>query len=215
MNTTHVFVADTSVLVGDAYRRAYDAVSDARRAAVDRLHSPVAQRASLGAELLLWRAANVLGLPKAPLVLDTNGKPHVKGDPFFFNLSHSGSVAVCAVSDTEVGCDVEHPRDALLKVTERVCGNAEKAFLTSLPPHERLDAALRLWTLKESAVKACGKGLSVGMERFCFSLTNNGATLVTAPVDASWQFREFCLPSGARIAVCAGTTIEDLHIITL
>ena len=45
------------------------------------------------------------------LVYGPHGKPFLKGNPFYFNLSHSGGIVACAVQTCEVGLDVEKKRE--------------------------------------------------------------------------------------------------------
>jgi 4'-phosphopantetheinyl transferase len=48
----------------------------------------------------------ILG-PEAEILTEENGRPFVKGNPVFFNMSHSGSLLVMAVDMYPVGIDVE------------------------------------------------------------------------------------------------------------
>lgn len=86
------------------------------------------------------------------------------GKPFFpnfqdyhFNLSHSGSLALCGLDHSPVGVDIQiikkwHPR-----LPARVCCSAELDWLEQQPDPEMAFATL--WALKESRVKQSGKGL--------------------------------------------------------
>lgn len=49
------------------------------------------------------------------------GKPYIRGisRPVFFNLSHSGKYLVCALSDREVGIDIERITSARMEVARR------------------------------------------------------------------------------------------------
>ena len=79
------------------------------------------------------------------------GKPYKAGE--FFNVSHSGDFAVIAVSDKEVGVDVEKIRDIKSAVIKRAFSENEKAFILS--PKDFYKG----WTLKESLLKCIGCGL--------------------------------------------------------
>ncbi|HMQ59802.1 MAG TPA: 4'-phosphopantetheinyl transferase superfamily protein [Flavilitoribacter sp.] len=85
--------------------------------------------------------------------------------PFFpgnidFNLSHAGDLIVCAASPhTRLGIDVEQIKSVDLDSFSLVLTpNQQQTIQTADNP---LDAFFRLWTLKESVVKANGKGLSI------------------------------------------------------
>ena len=81
-----------------------------------------------------------------------NGKPYADG--IYFSISHSGDICMIAVSDTEVGLDVEYifPRD-WQKMADRFYTKEERAKVSSL------ESFLVLWTKKESLIKYLGKTL--------------------------------------------------------
>ena len=81
-----------------------------------------------------------------------------------FSASHSDGLAGIAVArDRLVGLDLERirPLPDLLDLADRVCSPTEYAGLQSVAEPERGEAFLRLWTRKESYVKALGTGLSM------------------------------------------------------
>jgi len=103
------------------------------------------------------------------------GKPrldgHAEGDGsgLRFNLSHSGDIALLAVTrGRDVGVDVEvlRPVPDACELAERYFSPADSAALRSLPGSEREAAFLRCWTLKEAYVKAVGDGLTMPLDRF-------------------------------------------------
>lgn len=89
-----------------------------------------------------------------------HGKPYIEHGKHF-SVSHSGDIAVLAVSDNDIGVDVELPKEANEKVMRRCFTEEEMAFASSSPK----DFAL-VWTMKESAVKLLGKGLSFPLKNF-------------------------------------------------
>lgn len=96
-----------------------------------------------------------------------NGKPDVVLDgvrtPIYFNLSHSGTSGLIAVSPSRsVGVDVEERRDRidLDGVAKRVFSESERAALLRLMQPEKTQLFFRLWTLKEALIKAKGTGFS-------------------------------------------------------
>jgi len=102
-------------------------------------------------------------------VTDGNGKPALSGRELFFNVSHSGGLAVYAMTRRgEVGIDVEQlrPRATLLDMADRFFAPAEAWAIRSLPPDRREEAFFHVWTRKEAFIKAIAQGLSFGLERF-------------------------------------------------
>lgn len=94
---------------------------------------------------------------------DANGKPRLANDAgLFFNLSHSGSLALIAVSAIcEVGVDVEatgRARD-FAALARRALGDAAAAAVLAAAPARRAAVFYAEWTRHEAAVKCLGGGL--------------------------------------------------------
>jgi 4'-phosphopantetheinyl transferase len=100
-----------------------------------------------------------------------------------FNLSHSGSLALCAVTlRRDVGVDLEQMREDLADetVAARFFSQAENATLVSLPQIERTKAFFNCWTRKEAYVKAQGAGLTLPLDSFDVSLLPGAAAQLLA-----------------------------------
>ncbi|MBN2420436.1 MAG: 4'-phosphopantetheinyl transferase superfamily protein [Deltaproteobacteria bacterium] len=98
---------------------------------------------------------------------DSSGKPFLSSDinirSLYFNLSHSGNYALCAVTQNcSVGIDLEHIRPAsdILSMARRFFSCNENEIIFSLHPYQRQQAFYCLWTLKEAYLKATGNGLA-------------------------------------------------------
>lgn len=79
-----------------------------------------------------------------------------------FNLSHSGSLGLLAVTrGRQVGVDVEEVRDLpdLYLIEDRLFAPHELAHQQSRPPEERQLEFFRRWTQREALGKARGTGL--------------------------------------------------------
>ena len=78
----------------------------------------------------------------------------------------------------------------------------ERGFLLHVPAEKRFDCVLRLWTLKEAAVKAIGLGLQLPLDSFAFAL--DPPRLLSAGAEfgdiALWRFEEKMF-ANARIAL--------------
>jgi len=100
------------------------------------------------------------------IIAEPGRKPRLPGSPppLHFNLSHSGSVIVVAVTDDrEVGVDVERvdPRLDIDVITRRFLSTSERAHLHALSGVERRVSFFRLWTAREACLKAAGRGLGL------------------------------------------------------
>ena len=104
--------------------------------------------------------------------LGPRGKPYVAGIGPFFNLSHSGKLALIAVADCEIGVDLEKVRhlESLTAIAQRHFSAFEFAALDALDDAARQLAFYRCWTRKEAYIKALGVGLSMPLDTFDVSL---------------------------------------------
>lgn len=97
-----------------------------------------------------------------------NEKPYLKNHPnIFFNISHCKSGVVCAISNEEIGIDIEQVTNFDEEVAKYICNETEYNHLIQ-SPKQSLDFC-KLWTAKESAVKLTGKGICTDLK----SLLNN------------------------------------------
>lgn len=122
---------------------------------------------------LLWKGLREVYSEDEPekfLIEKTEtGKPFFPGKPEYnFNISHSGGHCAVMISDRICGADVEEIRGFPKKVLKRICADGELEYLYSLPEQKQKTAMWMLWTLKESYVKAVGKGLSFGLKNISF-----------------------------------------------
>lgn len=137
------------------YEKAYNMVSPERREKANRFRFVSDKLLCIGAELLLMKA---LHSEKAlQFTYSENLKPYLSNRNEFFNLSHSGDYVMCAVSDSEVGCDIEKIEKVRMNVAKRFFSEKEYEFINK---SDNPDLAFcRIWTIKESYMKATGTGL--------------------------------------------------------
>lgn len=109
------------------------------------------------------------------------GRPNVTAPDVLgglsFNLAHTDGLIVCACATSSiVGVDVERVRidKAPLDIADRYFSRAEVAELRALPREEQPARFFQYWTLKESYIKATGKGLSTPLDQFSFLLERPG-----------------------------------------
>lgn len=106
-----------------------------------------------------------------PLAFAAYGKPYLAGchQPQF-NIAHTAGRVVCALASAAViGVDIEAAsRRVDLDLAARYFSAQESAWLSSLPAALQPEAFLKIWTLKESFIKAIGTGLSMPLDQFAF-----------------------------------------------
>lgn len=156
---------------GDDFRRlaAWRDLAADERARAERL-----VRARDGRRFVLCRAAlrailgGLLQVEPAAVAFEAGpgGKPMLArpdGRPCRFNVTHSGDLALIAVSwGRELGVDVEltRPIQQAARIVESYFTAAEVAEFLKLDEADRAGAFIRGWTRKEAVVKAQGVGLA-------------------------------------------------------
>ena len=212
---------------------AYDAlITPDERQRVQAFRFEKHQRQCLAARALL-RTVLSLHAPVAPADwrFDTgrNGKPFIASPAahpaLYFNLAHTQGLVVCAVSRTHarLGVDVEtFDRGAsAAEIADSHFSADENALLKRVPPEHHHHAFMRLWTLKESFIKATGEGLSTPLDQFGFEIDTApvegpGAVPVRfhAPLQeraTQWRFVQWALRGRFAVALGADTGGAPLH----
>ena len=134
-------------------------ISNVQKEKVLRYKSELDQVRSLLSSYLINQLSN------EELLFTENGKPYFKSGPLF-NVSHSGKYVVMAISNKEVGVDIEE--------------NVPKNMSTLLPIFNEVESKMikehadfyYMWCSKESLIKCMA--LSVGKVREISSLPLNG-----------------------------------------
>ena len=212
-----IYLSDIETLRGAHIDELLQKLPECRRQKALRFKRELDRLQCLGAGLLLSHALSPFGLSEADAVSGPYGKPFFPSEALpRFSLSHSGSRVMCAVCVGDVGCDVERisaSRD-VLRIAERRFAPEELDLLRATEdPTERRALFFRLWTLKESFVKALGAGLSLPLDSFCIRLSDGAASVgVGVPaacadmLSTSFDFREFSFCDGYCYAVCTANT---------
>lgn len=142
-------------------------LSEYRREKAERKRHNSDKLSSIAASMLLRYALKQSGIWEADMLYSENehGKPYFKNCPEIkFSLSDSNNYAACVVSNTDAGIDIQElvTNMDFLRLAKRyftkseyeyVCKNGEKGFF-------------KLWTRKESLLKALGLGISAGLDAF-------------------------------------------------
>jgi 4'-phosphopantetheinyl transferase len=92
-----------------------------------------------------------------------HGKPFLEGLPLSFNLSHSGTWGVCAVTrEADLGVDLEavNPKLDYEPLARRFFSPRENNWLLATSRWRRRRTFFRLWTRKEAWLKGQGGGFS-------------------------------------------------------
>jgi 4'-phosphopantetheinyl transferase len=140
---------------------------------------------------------------------DARGKPRLAGGELEFNLSHSGSALLLALSRRQpLGVDLEMPRRSrpVVELAQRYFGADEAKALSALPENMQQQAFLRVWACKEAVLKAHGGGISLGLELVTFDIGGDAQVRALSAVHGpllspDWQIVKLALGSDACAAL--------------
>ncbi len=145
-----------------------------------------------------------------------NGKPFlVQSLGIQFNISHTRGCAVLALChDHEIGIDIEDTgrRTDIDGVAGKVFTRREREMLMQLHKNEKRRHFFRLWTAKESLMKATGRGFSLNpssIEAFLPEKPHipGSFTCQNLPSANALQAREIPVPSGYQAMLCAPAAV--------
>jgi len=142
------------------------------------------------------------------------GKPAlIDSSEKFFNISHSGDWVVCAISDKEVGIDIELLKAARLNVANRFFTEKEISILNSLNGIEQEDHFYTLWTAKESYLKYLGTGLTKPLNSFDVIVNDNVVTVNESENSKALFFSIIPIDSAHKLMLCSPYKAENLMVI--
>lgn len=108
----------------------------------------------LASYLLLWFSLKQNSLIKysPSFTYDANQKPYIaENNNIFFNISHTNGCVICAISDNEIGVDIEKIRTINLNISKKICTPSEQKLFDK--SSKKATFLLKVWTKKESYVK--------------------------------------------------------------
>jgi 4'-phosphopantetheinyl transferase len=182
-------------------------VSDNRKQRVKRfLRREDACRSIVGEVLAKYCVGKAAGIPAKTITfqVDSFGKPHANVErQIQFSVSHSKSWVACAVGSGPVGIDVEYMREFDSGIAERFFHPGEYAALVALPEERRKERFYDLWTIKESYIKALGKGLSLALDSFEILVENGRINMKAGEGLPVMKFKQYDLGAEYKCAVCA------------
>ncbi|WP_299079911.1 4'-phosphopantetheinyl transferase superfamily protein [uncultured Paraglaciecola sp.] len=104
--------------------------------------------------------------------LDQKQKPYLKNKvelPLYFNLSHSGHIALLAVTNlAPIGVDIEIAKEIqdARNVASKFFSKQENLGLLKVNRDEFIQHFYQIWTAKEAVIKANGWGMSSPLDSF-------------------------------------------------
>ena len=141
------------------------------------------------------------------IVRTANAKPCFAGSELFFSVSHSGSYWVCAVSNAELGIDLQQYQSCRMElIAKRFFHPKEAAWVKG----KGREAFFLVWTAKESYVKFTGEGITDDFAAFSVVDDKGNIDVCNHAVLQHIPFLEdyalcICMPGRATVEVVYDT----------
>lgn len=137
--------------------------------AVEPIGEEIAESISIHNSLTKLPIRDLMSEIEVPIPLEftygKSGKPYLKENPFYFNLSHSGEYVVCVVSEQEIGVDIqEHRGGNTERIAKRYFAPREIQVLEECQAVERTQCFFDMWAGKEAFGKYTGNGIAESLE---------------------------------------------------
>jgi 4'-phosphopantetheinyl transferase len=206
-----IFALNKLELMGDlTFRKLLANVSNEKQERIKKLvKTDDVQRVLLADILVRSVLANELKVSSKTIEFKTNkyGKPQLLENCFLhFNVSHSGDWVVCAVDNEPIGIDIEKIIPMDLEIAAHFFADEEYKMLMAKSPEDRNDFFFDLWTLKESYVKAVGRGMTISLKSFAVNfLQSEEITIKSENKLTNWTLKQYNLDPEYKMSVCAAS----------
>ncbi len=151
---------------------AYGLLPEKRKQKVDNFRFEKDKKLSAGACLLLNKLLKEENIVNPIFKTEEYGKSYISNyNNIYFNLSHSGRMVACAISDKEIGVDIEYNDPEIdLDIAKHYFYNSEyRNIIKSKTPS---DEFYKYWVLKESYMKYTGLGFNLELDSFEIIIDN-------------------------------------------
>lgn len=194
-------------LKDDELHRLLELVSVEKRERIKRLRQKQdAHRSLIGDVLVRSIICEKLGIRNDDLVFEKNdyGKPILSShQDVCFNIAHSGHWVVCCIDTLPVGIDIEIIKHIDINLAKRFFSEREYDSIMSLPELQRQSYFFELWSLKESYIKAIGKGMSIPLKSFTISAEGEDIKVQSEDMAQGYFFKKIFIDNSYKMAVCS------------
>jgi len=161
-------------------------------------------RSILGEILLRYQLKEYYGINEYQTAVTAKGKPFmVYPDNIKYNISHSGSWVICAISKMDIGIDVEcvsgqQSLDDMEQISPYFMIGEELRAIKHFQKEERLERYFYFWTMREAFVKCTGEGIDM-LKKNQYSLSGNYETVYR---NERYIFKELPFQKNYKLAIC-------------
>ena len=140
------------------------------------------------------------------------GKPFLDSNKYYFNISHSGEYVIFAVSDDEIGIDIQK-MDEIKKYLQKqsillgkqcaqefIFSPYEDKFIKKCNSFKRFYI---IWTIKEAYIKYSGQGLNKTLNSFIVLHYNNSYYIYDSCLRSDIVISSFDWEKEYKISICS------------
>lgn len=117
---------------------------------------------NISSKELLTKVLKDEKVTNAEIVYNEHGKPYLKNNELYFNISHDKNITVLVTSDKEIGVDLEYLTYKPSVVNKYFTPREQEIVKNS--KNKAYDFT-KIWVMKESYVKMLGIGILYGLEK--------------------------------------------------
>lgn len=144
------------------------------------------------------------------VAVDKHGKPYFVNSDLKFNLSHSGRYVVAAVSDYEVGIDIQKKKADKHRIAEKNFLQGECAYINAgANDEERHQRFCEIWTMKEAYLKNIGMGLRKPLNSFEIMFRPEGPVIRNL---TEYRYTQFMMNDKYIVSICRDINDEGFEI---
>ena len=143
---------------------------------------------------------------------EKHGKPYLLSSKgLSFNISHSGEFIAIAISNVNIGIDIQECVDLdYEELAMRYFSKQEHNYISNASNIK--ENFFRIWTLKESYLKARGSGLHTPLNSFYFLLKNNEINLYHEGNNTMFYFYSEIVHDEYHMSICSSREIESFEL---
>lgn len=186
-------------------RKAYNIIPEDRKIKASKFRFDKDKKLSCGAYILLNRMLEEKNITNPLFKIEKYGKAYISNyDSIHFNLSHSGKFVACAISDKEIGVDIEYNDSQIdLNIAKHYFYNEE--YVNIMNSKNPSDEFFKYWVLKESYMKYTGLGFNLSLDSFEIKVKDK---ITVRPDKYNLKFSLFDV-EGYKLAVAGHYLIKE------
>lgn len=164
-------------------------------------------RSLIGEVLVRTKLSKIYAIENKKIIFEKNnfGKLYIKGKSNCnFNISHSGEWIICAIDSKPIGIDVEKIKCIEYEeIVKNFFSSNEIDYIMNRDKNLRLERFYEIWTLKESYIKCCGKGLSIPLKSFSINIGIYNIKVIKENQYLKYKLEILDIDQYYKVAVCS------------